>query len=215
LAGLELAPRGGPPVLPDLCGGRLIPTVPLAVPSSPSPDRTNGLVRSRATCYTGSKQSDVWGFQGGTSMLHLRPNDSVVDGNWPNDSDDDNALAEFCYAVLIEVGVGLGALSSLSSSGWPPRCSCTGWRPSCSDLGHDQLHALAVLRYWFGDLEVLAVLERDSSWPRDDVRIGSSTRQLAGPAPSARPKRRSRRATRGRRTAAATVGAARRRPERS
>jgi hypothetical protein len=120
LAGLELAPRGGPPVLPDLCGGRLIPTVPLAVPSSPSPDRTNGLVRSRATCYTGSKQSDVWGFQGGTSMLHLRPNDSVVDGNcpnapvvdgnWPNDSDDDNALAEFCYAVLIEVGVGLGAL---------------------------------------------------------------------------------------------------------
>jgi hypothetical protein len=32
-------------------------------------------------------------------------------------------------------------------------------RPS-SHLGHDQLHALAVLRYWFGDLEVLAVLER-------------------------------------------------------
>jgi hypothetical protein len=53
-------------------------------------------------------------------MLHLRPNDSVVDGNcpnapvvdgnWPNDSDDDNALAEFCYAVLIEAGVGLGVL---------------------------------------------------------------------------------------------------------
>jgi hypothetical protein len=53
-------------------------------------------------------------FAGGTSMLHLWPlhlwrNDSVVDGNWPNDSDDDgNALAEPWRAVLIEVGVGLG-----------------------------------------------------------------------------------------------------------
>jgi hypothetical protein len=27
-------------------------------------------------------------------------------------------------------------------------------------IGRDQLRALAVLRYWFGDLEVLAVLER-------------------------------------------------------
>jgi hypothetical protein len=42
-------------------------------------------------------------------MLHLWPNDSVVDGNWPNDSDDGNARAEFWHAVLIEVGVGLGA----------------------------------------------------------------------------------------------------------
>jgi hypothetical protein len=46
----------------------------------------------------------------------------------------------------------------MSSSGWPSRCSCTGWRPSCSDLGRDQLRALAVLRYWFGDLELLAVV---------------------------------------------------------
>jgi hypothetical protein len=115
--------------------------------------------------------------------LHLWPNDSVVDGNWPNDSDDDgNALAEPWRVVLIEVGVGLGAFVVLSSSGWPPRCSCTGWRPSCSDLGHDQPHALAVLRYWSGDLEVLAVLERDSSWPRDDAKTESSTRQPAGPA---------------------------------
>jgi hypothetical protein len=36
----------------------------------------------------------------------------------------------------------------------------------------------------FGDLEVLAVLERDSSWPRDDARTGSSARQPAGPARS-------------------------------
>ena len=44
-------------------------------------------------------------------MQHLSPNDSVVDGNWPNDSDDDgNALAEPCHTVLIEVGIGLGAL---------------------------------------------------------------------------------------------------------
>jgi hypothetical protein len=43
-------------------------------------------------------------------MLHLWPHDSVVDGHWPNDSDDDgNALAELWHAVLIEVGVGLGA----------------------------------------------------------------------------------------------------------
>jgi hypothetical protein len=42
--------------------------------------------------------------------LHLWRNDSVVDGNWPNDSDDDgNALAEPWRVVLIEVGVGLGA----------------------------------------------------------------------------------------------------------
>jgi hypothetical protein len=37
------------------------------------------------------------------------PNDSIVDGNWPNDSDDGNALAGLWHAVLIEVGVGLGA----------------------------------------------------------------------------------------------------------
>ena len=54
-------------------------------------------------------------------MLHLWPNDSVVDGNWtntpvvdgnwPNDSDDDrNARAGLGHAVLIEVGVSLGAL---------------------------------------------------------------------------------------------------------
>jgi hypothetical protein len=49
----------------------------------------------------------------------------------------------------------------MSSSGWPPRCSCTGWRPSCSDLGRDQLRALVVLRDWFGDLEVLAVYEHE------------------------------------------------------
>ena len=30
-------------------------------------------------------------------------------------------------------------------------------------IGRDQLRALAVLRYWFGDLEVLAVLEREGS----------------------------------------------------
>lgn len=35
-----------------------------------------------------------------------------------------------------------------------------------------------MLRYWFGDLEVLAVLERDSSWPRDGAKTGSSTRPL-------------------------------------
>jgi hypothetical protein len=28
-------------------------------------------------------------------------------------------------------------------------------------IGRDQLRALAVLRYWFGDLEVLAVLEHE------------------------------------------------------
>jgi hypothetical protein len=38
-------------------------------------------------------------------MLHLRPNDSVVDGNRANDSDDGNALARLWHAVLIEVGV--------------------------------------------------------------------------------------------------------------
>ncbi len=53
-------------------------------------------------------------------MQHLWPNDSVdgnwpntpaVDSNWPNDSDDNgNARAEFWHAVLIDVGVGLGAL---------------------------------------------------------------------------------------------------------
>jgi hypothetical protein len=43
-------------------------------------------------------------------MLHLWSNDSVVDGNWPNDSDDDrNARPELWRAVLIEVGVSLGA----------------------------------------------------------------------------------------------------------
>jgi hypothetical protein len=36
-----------------------------------------------------------------------------------------------------------------------------------------------VLRYWSGDLEVLAVLERDSSWPRDDAKTESSARQPA------------------------------------
>jgi hypothetical protein len=30
-------------------------------------------------------------------------------------------------------------------------------------IGRDQLRALAVLRYWFGDLEVLVVLEREGS----------------------------------------------------
>jgi hypothetical protein len=49
-------------------------------------------------------------------MLHLWPNDSVVDGNWPNnsvvdgnwpnDSDDvGNARARLWRAVLIQVGV--------------------------------------------------------------------------------------------------------------
>jgi hypothetical protein len=77
-----------------------MPTVPLASPSSPSPDRTNRLDRSRATCYTGSKPSDVRGLQGGTSMQHL----------WPNDSHDDgNALARLLHTVLKEVGAGLSA----------------------------------------------------------------------------------------------------------
>jgi hypothetical protein len=54
-------------------------------------------------------------------MQHLSPNDSVVDGNWPNtpvvdgnwpnDSDDHgNTLPEPWRTVLIEVGIGLGAL---------------------------------------------------------------------------------------------------------
>lgn len=44
-------------------------------------------------------------------MLHLWSKDSVVDGNWPNDRDDDgNAFAGPWRAVLIEVGVSLGAL---------------------------------------------------------------------------------------------------------
>jgi hypothetical protein len=30
-------------------------------------------------------------------------------------------------------------------------------------VDRDQLRALAVLRYWFGELEVLAVLEREGS----------------------------------------------------
>ena len=128
-------------------------------------------------------------------MQHLSPNDSVVDGNWPNtpvvdgnwpnDSHDHgNTLPEPWRTVLIEVGIGWAPWASSSSTGWPPRCSCTSWHPSCSDLGRDQLHALAVLGYWFGDLEVVAVLERDSSWPRDATKTGSSTRQPAGPAPS-------------------------------
>ena len=35
-------------IQPDLCGGRLIPAVPPAVPSGPSPDGINGLDRSKA-----------------------------------------------------------------------------------------------------------------------------------------------------------------------
>jgi hypothetical protein len=43
-------------------------------------------------------------------MLKQWPNDTVVDGNWPNDADDDrNALAGLWRTVLIEIGVGLGA----------------------------------------------------------------------------------------------------------
>jgi hypothetical protein len=38
-------------------------------------------------------------------MLHLWPNDSVVAGNWANDSDDGNALTRLWHAVLIELGV--------------------------------------------------------------------------------------------------------------
>jgi hypothetical protein len=38
-------------------------------------------------------------------MLHLWPNDSVVDGNLANDSHDGNAHARFWLAVLLEVGV--------------------------------------------------------------------------------------------------------------
>jgi hypothetical protein len=65
--------QGSPPVLPDLCGGRLIPAVPLAVPSGPSPDRTNSLDRSRATCYTSSKSSDVCGLRGGPQCCTYGP----------------------------------------------------------------------------------------------------------------------------------------------
>ena len=107
-------PASSSPVLPDLCGGRLIPAVPLAAPSSPSPDRTNGLVRSKATCYTGSKPSNVCGLEGG---FNAEPNAYrllrrwqlaqrlVIDGNWPNDPDDvGHARAGLWQAVLIEVG---------------------------------------------------------------------------------------------------------------
>ena len=81
---------------------RLIPAVPLAVQSSPSPDRTNSLDRSKATCYTRSKPSDVCGMEG-ASMLHL----------WSNDYDENgNALAGLLHTVLKEVGTGLGALAA-------------------------------------------------------------------------------------------------------
>jgi hypothetical protein len=62
-------------------------------------------------------------------------------------------------------------------------------------IGRDQLRALAVLRYWFGDLEVLAVLEREGSrggatlpfgWPASQLALATDD-QVARVDPPSRP----------------------------
>ena len=61
-------------------------------------------------------------------------------------------------------------------------------------IGRDQLRALAVPRYWFGDREVLAVLEREGSrggcnhplgWPASQLAVATDD-QVARVDPPAR-----------------------------
>lgn len=46
-------------------------------------------------------------------------------------------------------------------------------------IGRDQLRALAVLRYWFGDLEVLAVLEHERGCGSSGAPAPDTGHQLA------------------------------------